>query len=89
MASGEMDEAAFTAFLNPGLPEPRRVQRQQDLGIALVDRDNPHKEVRFAGDSPLEEGGFELPVPTLAKSRWVCLKGDARTISRTVILPLS
>ena len=24
--------------------------------IALVDRDNPHKEVRFAGDSPLEGG---------------------------------
>ena len=31
--------------------------------MALVDRDNPHKEVRFAGDSPLEEGGFEPSVP--------------------------
>src|ERR1700681_1191880 len=26
--------------------------------IALVDRDNPHKEVRFAEDSPLEGDGF-------------------------------
>jgi hypothetical protein len=25
------------------------------------------EEVRFAGDSPLEEGGFELPVPLLRK----------------------
>jgi hypothetical protein len=31
--------------------------------IALVDRDNPHKEVRFARDSPLEEAGFEPLVP--------------------------
>jgi hypothetical protein len=31
--------------------------------IALVDRDNPHKEVRFAGDSPVEEVGFEPSVP--------------------------
>jgi hypothetical protein len=31
--------------------------------MALVDRDNPHKEVRFAGDSPVEEDGFEPSVP--------------------------
>jgi hypothetical protein len=31
--------------------------------IALVDRDNPHKEVRFARDSPVEEEGFEPSVP--------------------------
>jgi hypothetical protein len=31
--------------------------------IALVDRDNPDKEVRFAGDSPLEGEGFEPSVP--------------------------
>ena len=31
--------------------------------IALVDRDNPHKEVRFARDSPLEGDGFEPSVP--------------------------
>jgi len=30
--------------------------------IALVDRDNPHKEVRFAGDSPLEERVSSEPV---------------------------
>src|SRR6266446_1795564 len=32
--------------------------------IALVDRDNPHKEVRFARDSPLEGSGFEPSVPS-------------------------
>jgi len=31
--------------------------------MALVDRDNPHKEVRFARDSPLEGDGFEPSVP--------------------------
>jgi hypothetical protein len=31
--------------------------------IALVDRDNLHETVRFAGDSPLEGAGFEPSVP--------------------------
>ena len=29
MASGEMDKAEFTAFLTPGLPQPRRVQQRR------------------------------------------------------------
>ena len=51
--------------------------------IALVDRDNPHKEVRFAGDSPLEGDGFEPSVPRLGVSSVVAptaptgLKGSA------------
>ena len=43
--------------------------------IALVDRDNPHKEVRFARDSPLEGGGFEPSVPRL---RWSSVQLAAR-----------
>jgi hypothetical protein len=39
--------------------------------IALVDRDNPHKEVRFARDSPLEQRGFEPLVPR--KNGWPVL----------------
>jgi hypothetical protein len=40
--------------------------------IALVDRDNPHKEVRFARDSPLEGAGFEPSVPRLRRSSVRC-----------------
>ena len=37
--------------------------------MALVDRDNPHKEVRFAGDSPLEGRVRSEPVSKLGRFR--------------------
>jgi hypothetical protein len=52
-------DAAWNA---PGVTMRTR-QRLGVCRIALVDRDNPHKEVRFAGDSPLEGDGFEPSVP--------------------------
>jgi hypothetical protein len=48
-------------YLPNGNPAPG-LKFDYKLRMALVDRDNPHKEVRFAGDSPLEGNGFELPV---------------------------
>ena len=39
-------------------------------------------EVRFARDSPLEEGGFELPVPLSRKGLSGLPKGDAGPIGQ-------
>ncbi len=40
------------------------------------------EEVRFASDSPLEEGGFELPVPLSRKDLSGLSKGDAGPIGQ-------
>jgi hypothetical protein len=42
---------------------PLEARDRSGARMALVDRDNPHKDVRFAGDSLLEGDGFEPSVP--------------------------